>query len=74
MLALVNEDYKFVWVEVVTNDANSDVAIANRCKFHEYIVNNQLDIPAPEAVVPGDIVFPLIFLGDNSFAIKTYFY
>ena len=45
MLALVDADYKFIWLDVGCNGAASDAQIWNSCELLEVIQNNTVGIP-----------------------------
>ena len=71
MLAQTVGDYKFMWMDIGTN--GTDVAIFNVCQLQNYIVRSQLGFPIAEPLVLRDSAIPCLFLGDNSFTLKTLF-
>ena len=53
LLALVDADYKFLWVNVGTSGSSSDAQIFNRSKLKRRIQNRTLGLPPPEPLGPG---------------------
>ena len=53
ILALVNADYKFLWVNVGASGSSSDAQIFNRSKLKRRIENGTLGLPPPEPLGPG---------------------
>ena len=53
LLALVDADYKFLWVNVGSSGSSSDAQIFNRSKLKRRIENGTLGIPLPEPLGPG---------------------
>ena len=76
LLALVNADYKFLWVNVGASGSLSDAQIFNRSKLKRRIENGTLGLPAPEPLGPGgggggaDLHYFL--LGDDAFALMPW--
>ena len=73
LMALVDADYKFIWVEVGSNGASSDGQIFNDSDLKECLLDGSLGIPADDKL-PGDDQFtPYYFIGDDAFPINTWF-
>ena len=53
LLALVNADYKLLWVNIGSSGSSSDAQIFNRSKLKRGIENGTLGIPPPEPLGPG---------------------
>ena len=53
LLALVNANYNFLWVNVGASGLSSDAQIFNRSKLKRRIENGTLGIPLPEPLGPG---------------------
>ena len=51
--ALVNADYKFLWVNTGASGSSSDAQIFNRSKLKRRIENGTLGLPPPEPLEPG---------------------
>lgn len=72
LLALVDANYKFLWVDVGTNGACSDAQIWNACQLKEHAEDNKLNLPKPEPIVAGEMDIPYFFVGDDAFALRTF--
>ena len=77
LLALVDADYKFLWVNVGASGSSSDAQIFNRSKLKRRIENGTLGLPPPEPLGPGAPDLHYFLLGYDAFAlmswlIKTY--
>ncbi|XP_067128130.1 uncharacterized protein [Centruroides vittatus] len=72
LLAVVDANYIFRYVDVGTQGRVSDGGVWNKCKLKELIDVNALDIP-PAHPLPGqDICTPYVFLADDAFGLKPY--
>ena len=73
MLAVVDADYKFVWVDIGSRGASSDAQIFNNLELKECLEDRSIGFPAPEPL-PHDIVntVPYFLVGDDAFAMKHY--
>ena len=65
LLALVDADYKFLWVNVRAGGSSSDAQIINRSKLKRRIENGTLGLPPPEPLGPGGPNLHYFFLGDE---------
>lgn len=72
MLALVDGNYKFLWVDVGSNGAASDSQIFNGCQLKEMIEDDELGIPAAEPLPGGEVDIPYFFIGDDAFALRSF--
>lgn len=72
MLAVVDGNYKFLWVDVGTNGASSDSQIFNDCELKEMIEEDQLCIPPAEPLPGGELDIPYFFIGDDAFALRSF--
>ena len=68
LLALVNADYKFLWVNAGTSGSSTDAQIFNRSKLKRRIENGTLGLPSPEPLGPGGQDLHYFLLGDDAFA------
>ena len=68
LLALVDADYKFLWVNVGASGSSSDAQIFNRSKLKR-IENGTLGLPPPEPLGPGGPDLHYFLLGDDAFAL-----
>ena len=68
-LALVDADYKFLWVNVGASGSSSDAQIFNCSKLERRIENGTLGLPPHEPLGPGGPDLNYFLLGDNAFAL-----
>ena len=70
LLAVVDANYKFLYVDIGCNGLVSDGGIFRNSAFSEALENNSLNIPNPEPV-PGER-FPLFYVivADDAFPLK----
>lgn len=67
MLAIVDANYKFIYVNVGTNGRAHDSAAFNESSFCEALLKNQFDLPE-DAELPGSTDrVPYIFVADDAF-------
>ena len=57
LLALVDADYRLMWVNVRASGSSSDAQIFNRNKLKKRIVNERLGLPPPEPVAAGGQIY-----------------
>jgi hypothetical protein len=72
MLALVDGNYKFLWVEVGANGASSDAGIFSRSSLETALREGTLGLPPPEPLPHDDRDTPFFMVGDNAFPLRTY--
>ena len=72
LLALVDADYKFLWVNVGVSGSLSDAQIFNHSKLKRRIENGTLGLPPPEPLGPGGPDLHYFLLGDNAFALMPW--
>ena len=72
LLALVNADYKFLWVNIWASGSSSDAQIFNRSKLKRRIENGTLGLPPPEPLGPGGLNLHYFLLGDDAFALMPW--
>ena len=69
LLALVDADYKFLWVNVGASGSSSDTQIFNCSKLKRRIENGTLGLPPPEPLGPGGPDLHYFLLGEDAFAL-----
>ena len=69
LMALVNAEYKFLWVNIWASGSSSDAQIFNRSKMKRGIENGTLGLPPPELLEPGGPDLHYFLQGDNAFAL-----
>ena len=72
LLALVDADYKFLWVNVGASGSSSDAQIFNRSKLKRRIESGTLGLPPPEPLGPGGPDLHYFLLGDDVFALMPW--
>ena len=53
LLALVNVEYRLLWVDVESSGSSSDVKIFNYSKLRKKVKDGTFGLPAPEPLVKG---------------------
>ena len=72
LLALVDADYKFLWVNAGDSGSSSDAQIFNRSKLKRRIENETLGLPPPETLGSGVPNLHYFLLGDDAFALMSW--
>ena len=71
MLALVDGQYKFRWVDAGTVGSCSDAQIFNASQLKRRIEDGRIGFPHPAPITQGGRV-PYFILADDAFALKTW--
>ena len=72
LMALVDHEYKFIWVDVGYSGGASDGQIWNQCTLKKKAMDGTLGLPA-EVPLPEDIEpSPYFFVADDAFALRTF--
>ena len=72
MLALVNGQYKFRWVDVGTAGSCSDAQIFNTCHLKRKLDDGSIGFPDPAPITQGGRDVPYFILADDAIALKTW--
>ena len=72
LLALVDAEYKFLWVNVGASGSSSDAQIFSCSKLNRRIENGTLGLPPPEPFGSGGPNLHYFLLGDNAFALMPW--
>ena len=72
MLALVDADYNFLWVDVGSNGSSSDAQIFNDSELKDVIEEGTLGLPDPEPLPGDDKNIPYFIIADDAFALRTW--
>ena len=72
MLALVDADYKYLWLDVGANGGCSDAQIFNSSDLKTILEDGSIAFPAPVAIPEEEFVLPYYLLGDEAFALRTW--
>ncbi len=71
-MALVDADYKFIWIDVGANGSASDAQIFNSSELYECIETGQIGLP-PVVPLPNDNrPMPFFIIGDDAFPLCTW--
>ena len=68
MLALVEADYKFLWVNVGAEGSNSDAGVFQRCNLETALREGTLGLPDPDPLPNDDRDTPYFMVGRRSTA------
>ncbi|XP_026467884.1 uncharacterized protein LOC113371453 [Ctenocephalides felis] len=71
-MALVNADYKFLYIEVGCNGRVSDGGVYASCSLSACLENNSLNIPEAKPLRGQSIPVPYAIVADDAFPLKTY--
>ena len=72
ILALVDAEYKFVWVDIGANGSAGDAQVFNRSEFRESIENNTIGFSAPDPLPGDDRRTGYFIVADDAFALRTW--
>lgn len=72
LLALVDADYKFIWVDVGANGSSSDAQVFNNSDLKKAIEDGTTGFPAADPFPGDDRPMPYFIIGDDAFALRTW--
>ena len=72
LLALVDANYKFLYVDIGAEGSAGDAGTWGKCNFHEAIEKDLLRIPESCPLPNDDTPVPYHLIGDDAFALKTW--
>ncbi|CAH2088918.1 unnamed protein product [Euphydryas editha] len=72
LLALVDANYKFIYVNVGDLGKNSDAGIYSRSGLAKRLEKNTLNIPGPKEIPGTKEKLPHVIVGDEAFPLKPY--
>lgn len=72
LLALVDANYRFMWVQVGAPGAASDAQLWNKSALQDAVISNTIGIPEPEPLPADDRQMPYFIIGDNAFALNEW--
>ena len=71
LMAVVDSDYTFLYVDVGSNGRVSDGGVFKQCSFKEGMMTGLLNIPPPEVLPGTDFVCPFMLVADEAFPLTT---
>ena len=72
LLALVDADYKFLWVDVGANGSTSDCAVFNQSDLKAALQSDTLGLPPPKALPGDDTDISHFVIGDDAFPLRKW--
>ena len=72
LLALVDADYKFLWVNVGAEGSQSDCGIYNRSALEPALREDRMGFPRPHPLPHDDKDIPFFIIGDDAFPLRPY--
>jgi len=72
MLALVDANYKFMYVDVGAYGADSDAEIFRECGLYHTLEHDEAGLPPSEPLPGGDTYVPYFLVGDDAFALRSW--
>ena len=72
LMALVDAQYRFIWVDLGGNGHMSDAQIFNASELKECIEDDSIGFPEPAHMPTDDKDMPYYILADDAFALRTY--
>ena len=70
LLALVDADYKFIYIDVGKKGCSSDGGIFYDTPLREGLQNDTLGLPDSEPLPGDDVPLPYFVIGDDAFALR----
>ncbi|XP_026819148.1 protein ALP1-like [Rhopalosiphum maidis] len=72
LLAIVDSNYKFVYVDIGSFEKDSDSTIFKNSTFWNLLQKNKLNIPESCPILNTDIIVDYVFVGDEAFGISQH--
>ena len=72
MLAVVDAEYKFIYVDIGCNGRVSDIGVFKNCTLYHEIENNTLNIPEPAILPKSQSKIPYVIVADDAFSLSSY--
>jgi hypothetical protein len=72
LMAVVDADYTFIYVDVGFNGRVSDGGIFARSSLREHLEKSELSVPSPKPLPDRQNAVPYVIVGDEAFPLKPY--
>lgn len=72
LVALVDADYNFIFVDVGAQGRISDGGVFKNCKLYERLENGNLNLPSASHLTGTSKEIPYVILGDSAFPLSNY--
>lgn len=72
LLALVDANYKFLWVDVGANGSASDAQIFNQGELKDCILDSTIGFPPDDPIPNDDRPLPYYIIGDDAFPLRSW--
>ena len=73
LMAVVDADANFIYIDVGSNGRNSDGGVWDECSLSTALENKTLNLPAAERLSDAENAeVPYVFLADEAFPLKSY--
>ncbi|KAA0722998.1 hypothetical protein E1301_Tti019038 [Triplophysa tibetana] len=71
MMAVVDANYKFLYISVGTQGRVSDAGLFAHSDLKKALDQGLLNVPPPERLISSDVVLPYLFVGDEAYPLRT---
>ena len=71
-LAVVDANYKFVWISVGAIGTASDAQLFNNCELKNLLGQDNLGLPPPSPLPGDDKNTPYFYIADDAFPLRTW--
>ena len=72
LMALVDGDYKFSWVDVGSSGSSGDAQVFNHSELKEHLEKGTLGLPQQDVLPGDDRDVPYFIAGDDAFALRSW--
>ena len=72
LMAMVDADYKFTWVDVGSHGSAGDAQVFNNSELKEAIDKGVIGFPEAESLPDDDVQMPYFIAADDAFALRSW--
>lgn len=72
LMALVDADLKFLYIDVGTNGRVSDGGVWGKCGLNSALMNNSVNLPAQKTLPGREMPVPRVLVADEAFGLKAH--